>query len=96
MTTKRPPLPPLDPNDVPEIYADELTGVSITNGAVHITYNVVRPSHAMPGAMTNDPDVKRIIVSRIVIPAQVLAPMIGIMQQVQNALQQQQPPQHSN
>ena len=86
MATKTPPIMPLvDPNEVPEVYADDLAGVSWTNGSVHFTYNVVRSNHAMPGTMSNDPDMKRIVVSRIVLPGQVLGSLIAALQQVQTA-----------
>jgi len=94
---KMPPQLPLsDPNDVPEVYADELAGISWTNGAVHLTYNVVRPTHAMPGTMQNDPDMRRLVVSRLVLPGQLLGPMIAALQQVQIAMQQSPPVQQAN
>lgn len=42
-------LPLLDPNNVPEIFTNELTGIHVQDGNCHFTLSVVRPASGLLG-----------------------------------------------
>lgn len=79
-------LPLTDPNNVAEVFADELTGIQCRNGAAHLTFSVFRPKHSKAGAHANSTDHERVVTSRLVIPMNALEALAQANEQVKNAM----------
>ncbi len=83
----QPPLPPLQNlNKVTEIFANQLVGISVIDGNVHLTMSVIRPCHN-----TNNPaDNENVITIRNVITLSAWNAMLSASGQLFRAIQLQQ------
>lgn len=75
-------LPLLDPNNVPEIFTNELTGIHVQDGNCHLTLSVVRPKHADP----NINERERVVAARVVMPLHIADAMVGMYGQLKTAM----------
>jgi hypothetical protein len=90
-TPKSPKTPPplFDPHEVQERFADDIAGVQVRgDGTWHFTFTVSRPNHQMPGMTHNDPDRKRIVVDRLILPEPLALRLATIIGQVKSASEQ--------
>ena len=75
-------LPLLDPNNVSELFANELTGIHVQDGNCHFTLSIVRPKHSNP----NTDEHERVITARVVVPLQTADVMVGMYTQLKSAM----------
>lgn len=81
-------LPPLtDPNHVEETFANQLVGIGITDGIVHLTLSVVRARHNNPGGPTDN---ENVVAMRPVMPLATMSALVEAYGQLMTALRMQQ------
>lgn len=81
--------PPLsDPNHVEETFANQMVGIGVADGIVHLTLSVVRARHNNnPGGPSGN---ENIVTMRPVMPLATMNALVEAYGQLQNALRMQQ------
>jgi hypothetical protein len=86
-------LPLVDPDNVREVFAHELSGIQARqDGTCHLTFSVSRPGHQMPGVTQNDPDHQRVVTARLVLPLPAVQQMMESFRQLLLAMKQAEAP----
>ena len=75
-------LPLLDPNNVSEMFANELAGIHLQDGNCHFTLSVVRPKHTNPNANEQE----RVIAARLVVTARTADMLVKAYEQLKSAV----------
>lgn len=75
-------LPLQDPHSVPELFANELTGIHINDGLCHFTLSAVRHKHSSRD--TNEHE--RVVVARIVMPEKTAETLVAMYSQLKEAI----------
>jgi hypothetical protein len=76
-----------DPNSVQEAYSNQLVGIGIRDGIVHITLSIIRPRHNNPGGPSDD---ENVVVARDAMPTATMNALCEGYQQLLTAMQIQQ------
>lgn len=79
-------LPLTDPNNVVEVFADELSGIQCGNGTAHLTFSVIRPKHSKAGSHANSDDRERVVMARLVVPMQILEAITQAHERLKEAI----------
>ena len=77
----------IDPNHIEETFANQLVGIGVTDGIVHITLSVVRARHNNPGGPSDN---ENVVTMRSVMPIATMNALVEAYGQLLSAIQFQQ------
>jgi len=77
----------IDPNNVKEVFSNQLVGISVTDQNVHLTLSIVRPRHNNPGGPTDN---ENVVSERAVITVAAMNAIVEAYSQLLFAMQTQQ------
>jgi hypothetical protein len=76
------PVPLIDDPTVREVFADEIAGITVTNGNINLTFAAVRADHSKVPATHN-----RVVTARLVIPIPAGVQLGAMLEQIFKDLQ---------